>query len=305
MKVELRHVRQFLAVAETLNFHRAAEHLAIAQPALSRSIQVLEHQVGAPLLTRTNREVALTPAGKAFRAGCSGLVQDLERAVFLARQAHAGLHGVLTIGYTDFAISGMLPGFLREFRRLYPSIALDLYYGATEHQIEGLDTDRIDVAFLTRPISSLYLRHFPVQTEPLGVCMSVRHPLATQPSLDLRALASEDWIFGIPSRWRQFRRHVDQLCLDAGFIPNIVQEAYNTDSIIGLVAADIGITIHVENANARHREDVVFIPLKGIQPSLVTEAAWDPQREMPALERFISHLKTYVEEIGAVPAPGN
>lgn len=295
MKVELRHVRQFLAVAETLNFHRAAENLAMAQPALSRGIQALEHQVGAPLLTRNNREVALTPAGKAFRSGCNDLVQDLERAVFLARQAHAGLHGVLTIGYTDFAISGMLPGFLRGFRRLYPDIALDLFYGATEHQIEGLDTGRIDVAFLTRPISGPYLRHLPVQAEPLGVCMSVRHPMAGLPALHLRALADEDWVFGIPSRWRQFRRHVDQLYLDAGFMPKIVQEAYNTDSIIGLVAADIGITIHVANANARHREDVVFIPLLGQVPALVTEAVWRPHGEMPALDRFVSCLQAYVE----------
>lgn len=295
MKVELRHVRQFLAVAETLNFHRAAENLSMAQPALSRGIQALEHQVGAPLLTRSNREVALTPAGRAFRSACNDLVHDLERAIFLARQAHAGLHGVLTIGYTDFAISGMLPGFLRGFRRLYPNIALDLYYGATEHQIEGLETGRIDIAFLTRPISGSYLRHLPVQSEVLGVCMSVRHPMAGQPALHLRALVDEDWIFGIPSRWRQFRRHVDQLFLGAGFVPKIVQEAYNTDSIIGLVAADIGITIHVANANARHREDVVFIPLLGQKAELVTEAVWHSHVDQPVLERFVSCLQAYIE----------
>lgn len=295
MKVELRHVRQFLAVAETLNFHRAAENLAMAQPALSRGIQALEHQVGAPLLTRSNREVALTPAGRAFRSACNDLVHDLERAIFLARQAHAGLHGVLTIGYTDFAISGMLPGFLRGFRRLYPNIALDLYYGATEHQIEGLETGRIDIAFLTRPISAPYLRHLPVQSEVLGVCMSVRHPMAGQPALHLRALVDEDWIFGIPSRWRQFRRHVDQLFLGAGFVPKIVQEAYNTDSIIGLVAADIGITIHVANANARHREDVVFIPLLGEKAELVTEAVWHSHVDQPVLERFVSCLQAYID----------
>ena len=293
MKVELRHVRQFLAVADTLNFSRAAEMLAIAQPALSRGIQALEHQVGVPLLTRNNREVALTPAGRAFVGPCAELARQLEYAMFRARQAHEGLVGVLRVGYTDFAIAGVLPGLLKAFRQWFPEIALELMYGPTDQQMELLEAGRLDVAFLTQPVSGNYLLRLPVQQEPLGVCVPVTHPVAGQSQAHLRALADENWVFGEPARWRQFRRHVDQLFVGAGFMPRVVQEAYNTDSIIGLVAAGMGLTVHVPNANARHREEVVFVPLVGHAPPLVTEAVWRPSTESTTLTRFVGFLRAF------------
>lgn len=291
MKVELKHVRQFLAVAETRNFHRAAETLKMAQPALSRGIQALEHQVGVPLLARNNREVSLTAAGQAFLGPCSELAQQLDRAVFRARQAHDGLRGVLNIGYTDFAIAGMLPGLLRAFRQRFPMVALSLQYAATDQQMEMLEAGRLDIAFLTRPVSGTGLQHLAVQAEPLGVCLPVSHALASRSSLSLSALSDQHWVFGEPALWRQFRRHVDQMFLKAGFIPRIVQEAYNTDCIIGMVAAGLGITLHVPNANARHRNEVAFIPLTDPNPPLITEAVWRATTPPSVLTHFVELLE--------------
>lgn len=290
MKIELKHVRQFMAVAETRNFHRAAELLNIAQPALSRGIQALEHQLGVPLLTRNNREVNLTAAGQAFLAPCAELARQLEQASFRAQQAHQGLRGVLHIGYTDFAIAGKLPALLSAFRARFPDIALSLQYAATEQQMEMLEAGRLDIAFLTQPVASPGLQHHPIQTEHLGVCLPVFHPLAKRPSLTLAELAHESWVFGEPALWRQFRRHVDRMFLSAGFIPRIVQEAYNTDCIIGMVAAGLGLTLHVPNANARHRDAVAFIPLADANPPLVTEAVWRPMDESSPLTNFVRLL---------------
>ncbi|MDO4683885.1 MAG: LysR substrate-binding domain-containing protein [Lautropia sp.] len=293
MKVELKHVRQFLAVAETLNFHRAAQALNMAQPALSRGIQALEHQLGVPLLTRNNREVSLTAAGKAFLGPCTEVAQQLERAAFRARQAHDGLRGVLTIGYTDFAIAGMLPGLLRAFRERFPKVALSLQYAATDQQMDMLEAGRLDIAFLTQPVSGKGLEHLPLQSEPLGVCLPISHPLAHLPRLPLSSLADQSWVFGEPTLWRQFRRHVDRMFLKAGFIPKIVQEAYNTDCIIGMVAAGLGITLHVANANARHRDEVVFIPLAEPEPPLITEAVWRAATTPSPLAHFVDLLQQW------------
>lgn len=291
MKIELRQIRQFLAVAETLNFRRAAEHLALAQPALSRGIQLLEHQLGVSLFRRNNRRVELTPAGAVFLKGCHALMEDLEETVRQARKAQRGELGTLAIGYTDFAISGVLPRMLDGFRRVCPEVDVELTYGSTHQQLDELATRKIDVAFLTSPVSGADLETLPVQRDRFVAVLPAAHPLAGQATVDIRALAGEAFIVGVMARWRHFRRHLDALCLKAGFAPRIVQEVYNTEGMFGLISANIGVTIHLQCASNYTRSDVVIRPLAGVDDVIVTEAAWRRADMSPALARFVDFLK--------------
>jgi DNA-binding transcriptional LysR family regulator len=292
MKIELRQIRQFLAVAEMLNFRRAAEHLALAQPALSRGIQLLEHQLGVSLFRRNNRRVELTPAGAVFLKGCHDLMEDLDETVRQARKAQLGELGTLSIGYTDFAISGVLPRVLDGFRRAYPEIDIELTYGSTHQQLEDLAIRKIDVAFVTSPVTGASLELMPVQRDRYVAVLPAAHPLASQATVDIRALAGEGFIVGVMSRWRHFRRHLDALCLKAGFAPRIVQEVYNTEGMFGLISANIGVTIHLECTENYIRSGVVLRPLAGVSDTITTLAAWRADDMRPALTRFVDFLRT-------------
>lgn len=179
---------------------------------------------------------------------------------------------------------------LRAFRQRFPDVALHLKYAATDQQMELLEAGKLDIAFLSQPVCGHGLTHLPVQTEALGVCMPTFHPLASRASVALPALHDQNWVFGEPALWRQYRRLTDRLFIEAGYAPRIVQEAYNTDCIMGMVAAGLGITLHVRNANARHPDEVVFVPLSDPSPTLVTEAVWQPHRAGTVLARFVGLL---------------
>lgn len=290
MRVELRQIRQFMAVAETLNFRRAAETLAIAQPALSRGIQLLEHQLGVRLLERNNRRVELTAAGAEFLKGCGQLLTGLEETVRQTQKADSGELGCLTIGYTDFAITGVLPGLLDGFRRQYPDIAIELVYGSTQEQLEELANRKIDIGFLTSPLSGDHLMHRPVQVDRFVAVLPEQHPLAGRTEVDIHELADEPFVVGVMARWSHFRRHLDALCLQAGFQPRIVQEAYNSEGMFGLISANIGITIHLECAGNYKRTGVVMLPLIGTRTTVLTEAVWLKEEVSPILQRFINIL---------------
>lgn len=290
MRVELRQIRQFMAVAETLNFRQAADNLAIAQPALSRGIQLLEHQLGVILFDRNNRRVELTAAGAVFLEGCRLLLADLEETVRQTQKAARGDLGRLAIGYTDFAITGVLPGLLDTFRRQYPDIAVELIYGSTQEQQEALACRKIDIAFLTSPLHSEAIEQLPVQVDRFMAVLPERHPLAGKTAVDIHELADEPFVVGVMARWQHFRRHLDALCLQAGFQPRIVQEAYNSEGIFGLISANIGITIHLECASNYMRTGVVMLPLTGTSATVVTEAAWLKKDVSPVLRRFIDAL---------------
>lgn len=301
MKIELRQIRQFMAVAQALSFRRAAEHLAIAQPALSRGIQALEHQLGVTLLLRNNRRVELTEAGKVFLKGCHALKGHLDETVRQTRYAQDGLLGSLAIGYTDFAISGTLPSLLDGFRRNHPEVGLDLIYDATPLQLDQLTTGRLDVGFLTGPVISDEFATVPVQSDKFVAVLPANHPLAEHSAIELRALANEPFIFGITARWEHFRRHVDALCLKAGFAPKVAQEAYNTEGMFGLVSANIGVTIHLECAANHGFRGVAIRPLADVHDPIVTVAAWRPTNMNAVVSRFVDFLHAQDREKHAAP----
>lgn len=292
----LRHMRHFVAVAEELHFRRAAERLNIAQPALSRSVQHLEKALGAQLLNRTNRRVLLTPAGDVFLAGCRSTLASLENAVRQTNKVSDGELGVLRIGYTDFAISGELPHLLKAFRQRYPDIHVDPVHGVTSNQIERLDDGRLDFGFLTGPILREDIETVVLQDEPFVVVLYDRHPLATKERIRLADLAQEKFILGTPADWRHYMDHLLRICRNAGFEPNMVQHAFNTEAIFGLVACEMGISVYTSTAENYLRKGLVYRHLSDVPDTLQTVCAWKEGSNVPAHETFASFVKQYSKE---------
>ena len=287
MAMETRHVRCFIAVAEELHFRRAAERLNLAQPSVSRAVQRLEHMIGVRLLNRTNRRVELTVAGEVFLNGCRRAMDSLEAAAHLARRAAVGEVGRLAIGYTDFAISGVLPQVLGQFRREFPGAAVELTHMFSEPQIEALDQRKIDFGFMTGPVLAKSLSHIVVQKDRFVVVLPERHRLAGHDVVPLSELRDEPFVAGAERWWNFYLRHLEALCQSAGFRPKIVQEAFNSEGIFGFVAANMGIAIHPECARNYFRKGLVVKDLESGDRLIPTEVAWVTGTETPIMKNFI------------------
>ncbi|AEY01308.1 LysR family transcriptional regulator [Oceanimonas sp. GK1] len=290
-RFDLRHIKAFMAVAESLHFKKAADSLFITQPALSRLIKGLEESVGVELLARTTRQVALTEAGRLLLAECREGLRVLERGVHLAQAASQGDIGHISIAYNDFSINGVLPDIIERFKEKYPNISIELSHMPSHEQHRALQDCSIDAGFMIGPLNMPGIETLPCAVEGLLVVLPQRHPLAERSSLRLEELRNEKFILGADNCWRAFRSRFLKNCQQAGFSPNIVQEATTSTGIFGLVAANMGISVYTECVRKFTRKDIHLIPLEGIEHQVETIAAWNSAFISPSFAHFIRHLQ--------------
>ncbi|WP_227747207.1 LysR family transcriptional regulator [Paraburkholderia franconis] len=294
MRIDVHHIRAFLAVADALQFRVAAERLHITQPALSRIIKALEEAVGASLLTRTTRSVQLTNAGRVFAEHCNLALAHLDQAVTLARRAEAGNIGHLRIAYMDFAINGALPSIIEEFSKKFPLISIDLVHMPSTTQKEAILNSTIDIGFMIGPFSAQNVESMPFGREKMVVLLPVGHPLTKKNALRLSELAHEPFVLGTHQSWEAFRNHFFSMCHRSGFSPDIAQEASTSDGIFGLVAANTGISIYPECVRNIHRSGLVIRPLSDQDTSLEEIACWRSDAQNPSTEAFVGELSQLI-----------
>jgi len=150
--MELRQIRSFLSITETLHFGRTAELIHLSQPALSLQIRALEEEVGARLFERNRRKTTLTAAGLAFRDDAAAALSRLDQATRKARLAAKGKLGLLRIGFISTAGSEIVPNIIRQFRGLNPEVEFSLRAITTGDQVQMLETGSLDIGFLRLPI---------------------------------------------------------------------------------------------------------------------------------------------------------
>jgi len=291
MKFGLRHIRYFIAVAEELHFRRAAENLGIAQPALSRAIQYLESELEVELFIRSNRNVQITPAGQIFHDGCRTVINLIKHTTDNTRLANEGRLGVLRIGYTDMAMAGCLPNVLKAFREQEPSIILQPHHDTTVPQLQKLESGMLDIGFVTGPISNASYEQYTVQSEKFVGVVYENHPLANRRSIKLENLAKEDFIHGSSKDWEQFYSYFLPLCHRSGFVPRIVQEAFNTAGILGLVSAEMGVTVLTDSVLNSIGPGLKAINIKDAAVQLQTVACWKSGSIDGAVQLFVEFLK--------------
>ena len=289
LRIDLRHVDAFLALARTLHFGRAARALSVSQPALSRTINTLEETIGVPLFVRTTRQVDLTEAGRAFVQRAPSILEALEKSVADARRAAAGETGRLTVGYMDFAINGPLPSLLQQFRNAAPGIAMDLSYMPTNAQREALFHGQLDIGFMIGPLAADGVTTKAVDDAALVALLPRAHRLARCQSITIDQLAGEAWVLGAADPWQAFRTIVFDCCAKYGFTPNVVQEATNSDGVFGLVAAGVGVSLYSDSAANLRRKGIVVKEVDA-SPRILTIAAWRTDNANPARARFVTSV---------------
>jgi len=245
--MELRHLRYFVALSEELHFGRAAQRLGISQPPLSQQIQALERSLNARLFARTNRRVELTDAGRAFLVEARATLAQAERAMAVVGQAERGEIGEIRIGFMPSA--PLIPGFTRTvlaFRHDFPGVRLVLQEQVTTQQIDELVEGSLQVGFIRSPDEPELpdvLAAIEMSREPLMVFLRADHPLARGRALAPAALAAEPFVFFPRNSGTSLYDQVMELCRKAGFSPRVEQEARANATILGLVAAGLGISI--------------------------------------------------------------
>ncbi|MEM8808594.1 MAG: LysR family transcriptional regulator [Cyanobacteria bacterium P01_G01_bin.38] len=291
--MELRDLRYFVAVAENLHFGRAAERLHMTQPALSRQIRALEVELEVQLFRRTKRSVQLTIAGQAFLKEARQILYQSEQAVSTTRRVARGEMGELRLSFTPSALRHVLPKIVRAFRDRYPDVQLTMTERCTLDQVEAFRASQIDVGFLYPPVDDKRLTITPLRTEPLVIALPQDYPLATRPHLKLSDLAAEPFILHPRLEGPYLYDQIIQLCEQAGFRPNVVQEAVASQTRIGLVAAGMGITFVPETLKDTVDSTVVYRKLKGVSLSLELAIA----RRQDNLSPIVQHFLNIVEEM--------
>src|ERR1700719_3731128 len=193
--MELRQIRSFLSIAETLHFGRTAELIHLSQPALSLQIRALEEDVGVRLFERNRRKTTLTAAGFAFRDDAVRALSQLEQAIRGARLAANGKLGLLRIGFISTAGSEIVPNIFRQFRELNPEVEFSLRAITTADQVQMLETGSLDIGFFCLPIGEHSgLEGVTWLRERFVLVVPASHPLAKRKRARLSEVAGENFV---------------------------------------------------------------------------------------------------------------
>jgi DNA-binding transcriptional LysR family regulator len=242
--MELRQIRSFLSIAETLHFGRTAELIHLSQPALSLQIRALEEDVGVRLFERNRRKTTLTASGVAFRDDAVAALSQLDQAIRRARLAAHGKLGLLRIGFISTAGSEIVPGIVGQFRELAPEVEFSLRAIPTADQVQMLETGSLDVGFLRLPIGGHpALDIVTVHREPFVLVVPASHKLAKRKRVRLSEVSAEDFVMYERIYAPGFHDLIFGMLRDAGIVPNVSQTAAEISTLISLVDAHMGIAI--------------------------------------------------------------
>ena len=292
MNIELRHLRYFIAVAEELHFGHAAARLNISQPPLSQQIQILEQQIGARLFARTNRSVSLTEAGRQFLADSRQILSQVDDAAARAARLHHGETGELRIGFTSSApFIKAVSDTLSTFRRRYPDVHIQTRETNTREQIVPLNEGALDLGLMRNthlPDTLVWER---VLREPLLAMVPRDHPLASQTCVSLRELAREPFVFFDPHVGTGLYDDILGLMRRYDLTPAITQEVVEAMTIIGLVAAGLGVSILPASFRRVQLLEMCWLPIE--EQDAVSEMwlVWSKHHEQgEAARRFRESL---------------
>jgi DNA-binding transcriptional LysR family regulator len=285
--VELRHLRYFMAVAEELNFSRAAERLHMAQPPLSAAIRQLEGDVGVDLFVRTTREVKLTEAGGAFLAGARRTLADVERAAEDAKRAAAGELGHLRLAYSWSTRFETLPALGRAFRATHPAVELLAQEMWNARMPQAFANGSIDIALSLCPEIAAELQLAPIHKERLVGLLPESHPLAGEDAIPLSALADEEFIV--------FPREIAPRLYDAfisifrraGFEPRVRVESFHTGWDLGVLAEIPAVAMAPQTVAGGLPDGIVAVAVSEPTDSLETCLVWRADDSTPTIAAFV------------------
>jgi DNA-binding transcriptional LysR family regulator len=297
--IELRVLRQFVAVAEELHFGRAAMRLAMTQPPLTLAVQGLERALGVALFERTKRSVKLTAAGHALVDQARRLLASADVLPAAVQAAAQGRTGRLRLAFVSSIAYGALPLWLRGFREAQPGVQLQLREATLDVQLAAFAADEIDAGFVLHapgatPTGFEALR---VLSEPMWLALPEGHPAAARRTLRDRDVAGAPLLI--------FPRAVTPSLYDAilagqrarGLTPEVAQEAIQMQTLVNLVSAGIGVAWVPESVTRLQRPGVVYRRAAGAPVMAETSLVWR-EPSAPVVQRFVEQVQSQLRPLG-------
>ncbi|RVU38938.1 LysR family transcriptional regulator [Hwanghaeella grinnelliae] len=294
--MNLRQIRHFIAVAEELHFGRAADRLNITQPPLSMSIRGLEETLGVPLFRRTKRSVALTPAGAIWLDHARRVLADAEALPAIAQRAARGELGRLRLAFVSTASYSVLPDLVRRFRDAFPDVRVDLREATSDIQLDSLAKGEIDAGIIIpsgEGFRSAGLSHRPLQREPLVAVVPADFTFPgaeTGQPVPFDRIAAEPLILFPRQVAPAYYDIVAEYYARNGKPLHIHQEAIQMQTIIGLVAAGLGVSLVPTSMTAMNRTGARYVPIEEKPPHIETCMVWRAEKDQPALRSFLTLL---------------
>ena len=290
--IELRPLRQFVAVAEELHFGRAAERLSMTQPPLTLAVQALERRLGVQLFDRRRRAVALTAAGRVLLDEARRVLAAAQALPQAVQRAARGESGTLRLAFVSSIAYGALPQWLRAYRAAHPGIALQLREATLDVQLAAFDADEIDAGLVLHAPGAppAGLSTLPVLSEPLWLALPEGHPAAQRKSVRVSELTGTPLLI--------FPRTVTPSLYDAimatqaerGWSPTVVQEAIQMQTLVNLVSAGIGVAWVPQTVTLLQRPGVVYRRPAGPALTAQTSLVWR-EPALPVVVRFVEQVR--------------
>jgi DNA-binding transcriptional LysR family regulator len=291
--VDLRKLKYFVVTAEELHFGRAARRLGISQPPLSMQLRALEDDLNVRLFDRDSRNVALTVAGAVLLEEARKILEQVDQARTLVQRTSRGEQGSLSVGFITPVEYSFLPPLLRDFRRRYPGVRLQLRELMSDAQQRELLAGTLDVGFLTGPVADRRLRCHEIMVEPLIAAIPSGHPVAGKlgagkaGAISIDRLANQDVIMFPRAIAPTLYDETLAFCRRADFDLRIAQEVSQSQTIVSLVSAGLGIAIVPASMRHLRRSGVIYRRFRERSPRMRALAAWLPDRPSPALEQLL------------------
>jgi len=294
--MELRHLRYFVGVAEALSFTKAAAKLHTAQPSLTRQIKDLEEELGVRLLNRTKQQVTLTDEGRSFLIDAKRVLALAAETVESVRRLHSGEIRALNVGYVSNLFYDLLPKTLASFHQAFPTVSVNLFDLSCGEQFRALEDGKLDLGFvgLHEPIARRGLEFETVVSYKTVVALPKDNPLASEATVDLKALGSMFFIGMSEASYPGYREWLTKTCRRAAFTPKVLQDVDLERTMIHSVAAGLGVALVPEQLKKLEHDNVVFRP---INPTVATEGcvAWRSENPSAALRAYVR----IVEQVGS------
>jgi DNA-binding transcriptional LysR family regulator len=294
--MELRHLRYFIAAAETENVSRAALKLHVSQPGLSRQIRDLEEELGFDLFERSAKSVRLTAAGKAFLTEARAVLQRADEAVNHARAIATGARGEIHVGYAPSPTVRIVPATLRMFQSQMPQVRVRLHDLSTEEMLTGVREGKLQMALVVRP-SRAMLRglHFEELTRD-AMCLAVPpgHTFARHRSITLSQAVREPLMAFTRRDYPEYHDYLEALFAPLKAKPRIAEEHDSAASLIAAVESGAGVAVVPQGFSCSAGPRLKLLALSPAPEPVVIGAVWSKAGLTATAESFWKAAKAAV-----------
>jgi DNA-binding transcriptional LysR family regulator len=287
-------LKNFLIVAQVLNFRKATEKIYIAQPALSRQVQQLEMEIGAQLFDRSKKQIKLTVAGEFFRSEAERIVEQLEQAKKKTELIHKGMAGELTIGHVSSAMQSVIPGFLKKIQSIIPDLKIGLLEEACRMIFIKISNRELDFGIVPNETAPATINSSIIYKENFVVITPASYNLSKKNFKDLRQFADANWILPPQMDGLGYSETLYRIFQKYGFRPKVAYESPNSSTSLRLVSAGLGVTMIGKSALNGLDLDIKYFELTKVPEKIEMRLVWLRERERE-LNQYITLFQKFLK----------